>query len=149
MGSFGKTKMVGSESCVLVDMCSNMSTKPITLSMANGWWKEAKSKSRRAVFVDWWRLEIILTLKLSTFCWECLGHKFSPVCPQPLVRKELEYMCVCVCLCVCIYIYIYIYIFEKIKRWNVNTTRKKNFIAIKKIIVITYRQNDAIIRQSI
>ena len=48
-------KMVNNGSCLLVDMCSNMSTKPITSSLAKGWWKEAKSRAKLVVFVDWWR----------------------------------------------------------------------------------------------
>ena len=48
-------KMVNNKSWLLVNMCSNMSTKPITLSLAKGWWKEAKSKAKLVVFVDWWR----------------------------------------------------------------------------------------------
>ena len=53
MGSF--KKMFDNESCLLVDMCSNISTKPITSSLAKGWWKEAKSRAKLVVFVDWWR----------------------------------------------------------------------------------------------
>ena len=48
-------KMVNNGSCLLVDMCSNMSTKPITSSLAKGGWKEAKSRAKLVVFVDWWR----------------------------------------------------------------------------------------------
>ena len=36
-------------------------------------------------------LETFLTLKLPTFHWECFGHKFAPVYPQPLIRKEHEF----------------------------------------------------------
>ena len=47
-------KMVNKGSCLLVDMCSNMSTKPITSPLAKGWWKEAKTRAKLVVFVDWW-----------------------------------------------------------------------------------------------
>ena len=36
-------------------------------------------------------LKTFLTLNLPTFHWECLGHKFAPICPQPLIRKELDF----------------------------------------------------------
>ena len=53
-GLFGE-KMVNKGSCLLVGMCSNMSTKPITSSLTKGWWKDAKSKAKLFVFMDWWR----------------------------------------------------------------------------------------------